>query len=119
MKPKLLLGPASSGKTERLLETVMWLNAIVLCPSRSHARDLEYSYGRKPAFSRVKFIPCSLYRNLFGKEFDIVCMDEWRECVRREPACYEIIYRGKIQPVLTERLDVEHFEMELLEYERR
>lgn len=114
MKPKLLLGNRNSGKTKRLLETVMWLKALIICPSQIHATALRQSCKGSPAFDRVEFISCKNKYHFEGREYDIICIDEWRVCAQKNDLIFRATYQSKIQPVLTERLDTENFDVEVL-----
>ena len=118
MKPKLLIGRRGSGKTQRLLETVMWLKALVICYSNDAAKYLERKYRGQKCFERVSFISANQAdRFCRERDFDIVCVDEWRKCYKNSIVTRYIdtaLEYSKIQPVFTERLDTEHFDVEIL-----
>ena len=113
MKPKLILGGKSSGKTTRLLETVKWLKALIVCSTQQQALVLRKNMFKQKGYENVYAITVSEYSSAYGKQYDIVCFDEYdprNHCVALET----LLSMSKIQPVLTQSLDNEHFDIEII-----
>ena len=115
MNPKLLLGKGGCGKTTRILQTVRWLNALVICYSNDYVRDLKRLCSNEKGFEGVNFVSAKVADTFIrGRFFDIVCVDEWRKCYAKNnylDACLKV---SKIQPVFTERLDTDNFDVEIM-----
>lgn len=115
MKPKLILGKRGSGKTTRLLETIKWLRALLIVQNEQTAKAIRCFVLGKKGYNSVDIISCSAYQLAHGREYDIVCVDERSLCLEKGNDWCDLIYRGKIQAVLTETLDDDHFEIEILD----
>lgn len=115
MKPKLILGERGVGKTTRLLETVKWLKAAFICASQNRAILLRNVIHNQKGYESVSFIPATSYLALDGNEWDIIVVDEWKDCVAKNIKLLDYLCKSKIQPILTERLDTDNFDIEILE----
>lgn len=119
MKPKLILGERGVGKTTRLLETVKWLKGAFICSTQDRVKELRnIVYGQK-GYENVSFIPATNYLFLDDQEWDVIVIDEWKNCVSKNIKeniyLLDFLYKSKIQPVLTERLDTDNFDIEIME----
>ena len=114
MKPKLIIWDTWTGKTTRILETVQWLKALVICPNKQYASDLKKQIIGKKAFKNVIFM-CML-EILNGKlngscDFDIICIDEFDILEDYVILQTDIFKLSRLQPVITTSLD-KYFEVE-------
>lgn len=114
MKPKLIIWDRYTGKTTRILETVKWLKALVICPNKLYVNSLKGQTVGDKGFKNVTFISINeiLGDKMKGHEdFDIVCMDEFN-IIEDYQILHSYIFKlSKLQPVIATSLD-NYFEVE-------
>lgn len=113
MKPKLIIWDRRTGKTTRILETVKWLKALVICPTKIYANKLNLLTLNDRAYKNVIYTTHTEISKKFAdyEEFDIVCIDELDLCFYESILSSGILRLSKIQPVITTSLD-KYFEVE-------
>ncbi len=114
MKPKLIIWKRGTGKTTRILETVKWLKALVICHNKLHVESLKAKTAGDKSYKNVIFISVNeiLNRKMDGHEdFDIVCVDEFNIIEDYVILQLNILKSSKLQPVITTSLD-DYFEVE-------
>lgn len=114
MKPKLIIWDRRTGKTTRILETVKWLKALVICPTKVCASKLNLLTLNDRAYKNVVYTThteISMKKFEGYEKFDIVCIDEL-DFFRYGLIAYSGIFElSKLQPVITISLD-NYFEVE-------
>ena len=108
------MGNKGTGKTTRLLETVMWLKAVIVVSSNTLAQDFRRRYAKDKRYNKVVFVSCTSMKQIQGRFWDIICVDDWRICIDISDDFFGFLEYSLLQPIFTERLDTDQFDIEVL-----